>query len=137
MGGIFRAMFDLVVSPPATWSQGLQVLFALAIGHALADFPLQGEFLAMCKNRRHLIRLKDPNLPPEMWVTCMAAHCLIHAGMVWAITGSVVLGAVELVVHWMLDMAKCEGKTGFTLDQIMHILCKVVYVVAGMAHWVH
>jgi len=129
-------MFDLVVFPPQTWSQGLQVFFALAIGHALADFPLQGEFLAMCKNRRHLIRLKDPNLPPNMWIACMAAHCLIHAGTVWVITGSVVLGVVELVVHSMLDIAKCEGKTQFSFDQCMHLVCKAVYVAIGMVHWV-
>jgi Protein of unknown function (DUF3307) len=129
-------MFDLVVFPPQTWSQGLQVLFALAIGHALADFPLQGDFLAMCKNRRYLIRLKDPNRPPSMWITCMAAHCLIHAGMVWAITGSAVLGAVEFVIHWALDTAKCEGRTDFSFDQVLHLSCKIVYVIAGMAHWI-
>ena len=129
-------MFELVVFPPQTWSQGLQVLFALAIGHALADFPLQGDFLAMCKNRRHLIRLKDPNRPPSMWITCMAAHCLIHAGMVWAVTGSAILGAVEFVIHWVLDTVKCEGKTDFSFDQFLHLACKIVYVIAGMAHWI-
>lgn len=127
-------MFELVVFPPQSWLQGLQVLFALSAGHALADFPLQGEFLAMCKNRRHLVRLKDPNLPPSMWVSCMAAHCLIHAGMVWLVTGSSLLGAVEFVIHWMLDVAKCEGKTTFSLDQCLHIVCKALYVAAGMAH---
>lgn len=129
-------MFDLVDFPPQTWSQGLLVLFALAIGHALADFPLQGEFLAMCKNRRYLIRIKDPARPPSMWITCMAAHCLIHAGMVWAVTGSALLGAVELVIHWVLDTAKCEGKTDFSFDQVLHIACKIIYVIAGMAGWV-
>ena len=129
-------MFELVIFPPQTWSQGLLVLFALAIGHALADFPLQGEFLAMCKNRRHLIQLKDPNLPPGMWVICMAAHCLIHAGAVWAVTGSATLGAIEFVIHWLLDMAKCEGKTDFSFDQSLHLACKIVYVIAGMAHWI-
>lgn len=129
-------MHDLVVFPPQTWLQGLQALFALAIGHALADFPFQGEFLAMCKNQRHLIRLKDPNLPPTMWVTCMTAHCLIHAGMVWIVTGSSLLGVIEFVIHWLLDLAKCEGRTDFSFDQCLHIACKIVYVIAGLAHWV-
>ncbi|MBX7207362.1 MAG: DUF3307 domain-containing protein [Verrucomicrobiaceae bacterium] len=129
-------MSGLVDFPPHTWLQGLQALFALAIGHALADFPLQGEFLAMCKNRRHLIRLKDANLPPSMWISCMAAHCLIHAGMVWIVTGSALLGAVELVIHWALDVAKCEGKTDFSVDQCLHVVCKIMYVIAGMAHLV-
>ena len=41
--------------PCPDWLSALQMFFALAIGHALADFPLQGEFLAMCKNRRLLV----------------------------------------------------------------------------------
>jgi hypothetical protein len=129
-------MFPLVEFPPATLLQAAQVLFALCIGHALADFPLQGEFLAMCKNRRYLMRLKDPHRPPGLWISCMAAHCLIHAGMVWAITGCALLGVVELVIHWVLDTLKCEGKTEFNADQLLHVACKVVYVVAGWLHWV-
>ena len=62
----------------------------------------------------------------------MAAHCLIHAGAVWLITGSAVLAAIELGVHWLLDTAKCEGKTGFNFDQTMHIVCKAIYVLAGL-----
>ncbi len=129
-------MFDLVEFPPQTWQAGLAAFFALAIGHAFADFPLQGEFLAICKNRRYLMRLKDPERPVSMWISCMAAHCLIHAGMVWLITGSVLLGLAELVIHWVLDMLKCEGKTDFNTDQICHLVCKAVYVAAGCLGWI-
>lgn len=118
--------------PCPTWLCAAQMFFALVIGHAVADYPLQGEFLAMCKNRRFLVRLKDPARPPELWVYCMAAHCLIHAGAVWLITGSVVLGVVELVLHWALDQAKCEGKTTFATDQWGHVLCKAGYVIVGV-----
>jgi len=117
--------------PCPTWLCAAQMFFALVIGHALADYPLQGEFLAMCKNRRFLVRLKDPLRPPELWVYCMTAHCLIHAGTVWIITGSVVLGVVELVLHWVLDQAKCEGKTTFAIDQWGHVACKAGYVIVG------
>lgn len=129
-------MFEFVDFPPQTWIQAAQLLFALAIGHALADFPLQGEFLAMCKNRRFLMRQKELGRPPSMWISCMAAHCLIHAGMVWLITGVAMLGAVEFVVHWILDMLKCEGRTDFNADQALHLACKAFYVFAGWAHWV-
>ena len=117
--------------PCPTWLCAAQVFFALVIGHAVADFPLQGEYLALGKNRRYLTRLKDPNRPPEMWVFCMGAHCLIHAGTVWVITGSSLLGVVELGVHWALDQAKCEGKTSFAADQWAHVGCKGLYVIAG------
>jgi hypothetical protein len=117
--------------PCPDWTCAAQLFFALVIGHALADFPLQGEFLAMGKNRRFLMRLKDPARPPELWIYCMAAHCLIHAGTVWVISGSAVLAVVELVLHWSLDVAKCSGKTSFGIDQIGHVVCKAVYVIVG------
>ncbi len=108
------------------------MFIALLVGHAVADFPLQGEFLAIGKNRRYLTRLKDPARPPEIWVFCMGAHCLIHAGAVWIVTGSFLLAVVELVLHWFIDLAKCEGKTTFATDQWAHVACKAIYVVAGV-----
>lgn len=124
-------MFELVVFPPQTWLAALQALFALAIGHAVADFPLQGEYLAMGKNRRFLLRIQDPSRPVSIWFVCMTAHCLIHAGAVWIITGSSLLAFIEFVLHWCIDTAKCEGKTTFNVDQGLHIACKAAYVLAA------
>ena len=124
---------ELVAFPPQTWLAALHAFFALAVGHALADFPLQGEFLATAKNRKFLVHLQDPCRPASIWVLCLTMHCLIHAGMVWLITGSALLGLVELVLHWLIDLAKCEGKTSFNQDQALHLLCKLVYVTIGWA----
>ncbi len=124
-------MFDLVAFPPETWLGATQLFLALAVGHALADFPLQGEFLAKCKNRHALKALNDPERPPSIWVVCMLVHCLIHAGMVWWITGNFVFGLIELVVHFIIDVVKCEGYSSFNSDQMLHFLCKLAYV--GMA----
>ncbi|GAA5143948.1 hypothetical protein GCM10023213_33000 [Prosthecobacter algae] len=129
-------MFELVEFPPLNWLTAFKALFALCIGHAVADFPLQGEYLATGKNRRFLIRLQDPSRPVSIWVVCMSAHCLIHAGAVWLITGSALLGMVEFVVHWGIDVAKCEGKTNFNQDQVLHVVCKMAYVAVAWAGWV-
>jgi hypothetical protein len=117
--------------PPTTLLAAAQVFFALCIGHALADFPLQGEFLAIGKNRRFLLALGDPARPANMWLVCMAAHCLIHAGFVWLITGSSLVAAVEFLLHWAIDTAKCAGKTTFNQDQTLHVVCKLGYVAAA------
>lgn len=108
--------------------------FALAIGHALADFPLQGPFLSSAKNRHGQANGSHGNLgfdqdetPVGLWLHAMTAHSLIHAGMVWIITGSGVLALIELVLHWLIDYAKCEGWTGFNTDQILHYICKLIY----------
>jgi hypothetical protein len=110
----------------------LVVFFALAIGHALADFALQGDFLSTAKNR-HADAARffgESGAPKGLWVHALAAHSLIHAGAVWIVTGSVVLAAVELIAHWLIDFVKCEGWTNFTADQFLHLGCKLAYAIA-------
>ncbi len=109
--------------------QGVLLVFlALAIGHAVADFPLQGTFLAKAKNRHADVSSYFPHgTPAGVWVHALTAHSLIHAGAVWWITGSAVLGSIELVAHWLIDYAKCEGWTRFNTDQTLHYVCKVIY----------
>lgn len=108
----------------------LALFFALVIGHAFADFPLQGDFLSRGKNRH----TEPPQLadgkasPKDLWVYLMTAHCLIHAGFVWVLTGSIWLGLAELTLHWVIDALKCEGKTSFAVDQWLHVSCKAAFV---------
>lgn len=113
-----------------TFSGALSIFFALAIGHALADFPLQGEFLSRGKNRH----LPPPPLadgdstPKRLWIYLMSAHSLTHAGFVWIITGSALLGFAEFVIHFAIDTLKCERFTGFESDQWLHLATKAAYV---------
>lgn len=99
----------------------LALFFALTIGHALGDFALQGSYLSVQKNRH----LADSRAE---WLVAITAHSLIHAGAVWMITGSILLGAIELVLHAIIDLAKCEKKFGHLSDQALHLLCKIGYV---------
>lgn len=104
------------------------VFFALVIGHCLADFPLQGQFLAMGKNRH--TRMPDPEgapFPRNLWIYCLTAHALIHAGPVWLITGSVYFALAEFILHWLIDLAKNERWTNFAGDQTLHVACKLAY----------
>ena len=107
----------------------LKLFFALCIGHAIADFPLQGDFLSRGKNR-HLSppKLADGSPPKRMWMYLMSAHALTHAGFVWLITGNGLLAFMEFVLHSLIDMMKCDGRTGFESDQWLHIATKAVYV---------
>lgn len=112
--------------------QGVAVLaFAMIIGHAFGDFPLQGEFLAVGKNR-HLDGAKQfggvPG-PPHLWIYALTAHSLIHSGIVWLITGSPVLAVVEMVAHWIIDFIRCENWISFSVDQAFHVSCKIIYAV--------
>ena len=134
----------LILNLPPGMATFFVALFALGVAHALADFALQGDFLALAKNP-HADSAKffgEKGKPCCLWVQALTAHSLIHAGGVWLVTGSVFLGAVELVLHWFIDYAKNESWTSFSADQLLHFLCKVAYaaiLAAGLfptlVHW--
>ncbi len=119
----------------------LIVFFALAIGHAFADFAWQSEFMAVNKNKNLVPKDTDDGKPSSMWLHVLSAHCLVHAGAVWMVLGSLkmawTLALFEFIAHWFIDYVKCEGKTSFNTDQSLHYTCKALYVVVIFQGWVH
>lgn len=101
---------------------GVETFLALAVGHALADYPLQGDFLAKAKNRTAPI----PGVP---WWQALGAHAIIHGGFVAAITGFWWLGAAEAIAHATIDDAKCRGWLSFNSDQGLHLGCKALWAI--------
>lgn len=99
-----------------------EMLAMLVVGHCLADYPLQGDFLSKAKNRASPI----PGVP---WYQGLLAHAAIHGGFVGAITGSVTLGIAEFIAHVAIDDAKCMGRISYNTDQALHIACKAAWVV--------
>jgi len=109
----------------------LSTFFQLLIGHALADYPLQGEAMAKGKNRNNPPHgVPAGQKPVKVWFHYLTAHALIHSGAVLLVTGNYYLALAELVLHWIIDFAKCENWTNPHVDQLLHIGCKVGYVVA-------
>ncbi len=108
----------------------LQLFFALVIGHMVADYPLQTEFLAIGKNHRLPLDQIPGGLSGTrgVWIHCLTAHALIHGGTVWIITGSVILALCEVVLHWVIDFMKSAGWTNLHVDQLLHLVCKGAYV---------
>lgn len=102
--------------------QFLELFGLLVFGHMLADYPLQGDFLAKAKNRYTPIA----GVP---WFQALGAHCVIHAGFVGVITGSIGLAACEFFVHWIIDDEKCAGKISYNLDQVLHVAWKAIWAV--------
>lgn len=99
---------------------------ALLVGHALCDYPLQGPFLSQAKNPTAPI----PGVP---WWQAMLAHSAIHGGAVGLVTGVWWLGIAEAWMHFFIDYAKCRGAIGYTQDQAIHVVCKIVWVVFAVA----
>jgi len=99
----------------------LHLFFWLLVGHALCDFPLQGDFLAQAKNRHTAIG-------KLFWHWALPTHALIHAAAVTLVTGSYALGLFEFFAHMGIDYLKCENKLTFAQDQTLHIAFKAAYV---------
>jgi Protein of unknown function (DUF3307) len=104
----------------------LLLFFQLLIGHAVADFVMQSDTMARAKLRHGDLRATyGPSFPP--WYYWLSAHALVHAGAVYLLTGSALLGAIEAVLHWVIDFAKSERWITFHQDQALHVLCKAAY----------
>ncbi|TKW60548.1 MAG: DUF3307 domain-containing protein [Blastochloris viridis] len=101
----------------------LQLFFALLIGHAAIDFNQQ-EFVALYKSHKK----KCPHVHETVWGWNLTGHTLPHAGAVWLITGNFALALTEFVAHTAIDYGKNEGYYNFHVDQLLHILCKLAYV---------
>lgn len=107
------------------WQNGVDmndhlILIALFGAHFLADYPLQGDFLAKAKNRT----IPIPGVP---WQHALGAHSFIHGAFVALITGIWWLCFLEATIHWITDDAKCRGKLTFNQDQMIHLACKMVW----------
>lgn len=98
----------------------LFILGALLFFHFLADYPLQGDFLARAKN--HV----EP-IPNVSWRHALFAHSFIHAGFVYLVTGQVLFFLIELIGHAITDHEKCKGELTFNMDQTIHISMKFMY----------
>lgn len=101
--------------------QPFEMFVALLVLHSLADYPLQGDFLAQGKN---------PNtvFGADYWPYCLSSHALIHGGAVFLITGSVWLCLAEAVIHALTDLTKCDKKINMFFDQLIHYACKAAWV---------
>lgn len=103
-----------------------RILFTLIAVHALLDFPLQGDTVAREKNH-HSTSEVQKHVP---WYYWLSAHALVHGLGVMLVTGSSVLGLLEVACHWVIDYGKCDRRYSIHVDQLLHVMCKVVWVIA-------
>lgn len=104
----------------------VELLFFLLGWHCLADYPLQGDFLAKAKNPLAPV----PGVP---WWQAMWSHALIHGAGVAALTGIWWLGLLEMFAHALIDEAKCRHWISFREDQGLHVACKFVWLWVAIA----
>lgn len=125
LGGLLAAMPRPVWAPwLAVKGSVLPTLLLLIAGHALCDYPLQGQFLSDAKNHR--------KNSAWGWKKALFAHSSIHAGMVLLVTGSTLLAVSEWIIHAITDWLKCDERISSNVDQSIHYGCKILWAIAAV-----
>ena len=104
--------------------QPLDLFILLILGHFLADYPLQGDKMAVEKCPG-----KGITLDWRWWLT---AHAATHGFVVALLTGIPLLGVAEMVAHSFIDFGKCRLGYKLIVDQALHWACKFIWVVCVM-----
>jgi len=105
----------------------MTLLFQFLVGHTFGDYVFQRDMMAKSKSRHAAIfKTAGPGFPA--WYYWMGAHSLVHGGTVFLISGSLLLGVIETVLHFIIDFIKCEHWINLHVDQTLHVLCKLAYV---------
>jgi hypothetical protein len=107
------------------------LLFFLIAGHALMDYSLQGDSMAVCK----CPKANTPLSASVPWYYWLSSHALLHGSAVgiifrwmdfdWSVVA--VLASAETVIHWFVDLGKCEKLYSLHVDQAIHIICKLAW----------
>ena len=108
-----------------------QWTYLLLAGHSLADTALQPNTMSSGKYRVRTInprRVPVGQTPMKLWVMWLTHHAMVHGLIVYLITQSFALGIIETITHWIIDFGKCESLYNPYVDQGLHIIMKLVYV---------
>jgi len=111
-----------------------KVLFWLIVGHFAMDYPFQGDTTAIQKSPL----CNNPLSKLVPWYYWMTAHCLMQAGVVMLVTGSIKFALFEFVVHFVTDYTKCRNWISIHLDQGIHLACKLsfaILIALDQKHW--
>ena len=103
-----------------------ELLALMVFAHFLADYPLQGTWIATTKSH------KDPHPSGYPWYQSLTAHAAIHGGFIGLITGSLWFACAEFFIHWVIDYEKSDGAFGVNVDQTLHIICKIIFAYAAI-----
>lgn len=97
-----------------------ELMLLLMIVHFVVDYQFQSDFVALNKNRKF-------NKTVVPWYYVMLSHCCCHALPLWFLLNPF-YAVAELICHFIIDVAKCEGFTNIHVDQFLHMFCKASWV---------
>lgn len=104
------------------------LFITMIVGHVFTDHIFQSHQMLLGKDHKHVTEFGEQY--GTLWPLFLSSHALVNAAGVTLITGSVLLGVAEFVVHWIIDYAKNERcDFGYLTDQVLHIISKLAWAV--------
>ena len=100
--------------------ESLHLLILLVVSRFVCDFVLQSDRMAVEK-----IPGRDDTLHWSWW---LGSHASTHGLAVALLTGVPLLGLFETLLHAIIDWLKIRCRFTLVLDQSLHLLCKLVWV---------
>jgi len=91
----------------------MEILAKLIFAHAIADYALQSEFLALNKG-------------DKLWLMMM--HSVIVGGCMAIASGFLYIGFIESGFHFIIDTLKAHNIIKWKEDKILHGLCILGYL---------
>lgn len=105
------------------------IFLGLVFAHLLADYPLQGDFLANMKGKNHIILVSHAGI----WTGCITVAGLLM-GLDIGLIDIVLLFVIHTVADWMkatnqFYYKKFDAlKGGLLIDQTIHIVQILVLI---------
>ena len=104
----------------ASLMESFNLLILLVLAHFVCDFVLQSDRMAVEK-----IPGRDDTLHWGWW---LGSHAATHGLAVALLTGVPLLGLMETLLHAIIDWLKIRSRFTLVLDQSLHLLCKLIWV---------
>lgn len=101
----------------------IRLLFWLFAAHAFGDYVFQTDTMGREKYQSS----ESPLQKIVPWYYWLTAHAFVHASLVALATGSVAIGILEGISHWVIDYGKTHSWYGIVVDQLLHVLCKIMW----------
>ena len=106
----------------------IEKFYLLIIAHAFGDGVFQTAWIGKYKSRLVEWRDSQDTVIKYGWFYVLSLHSIVNGAMVYLVTQNMYLGIAETILHWLIDYGSSNKKYPLSVDQTLHIVCKIGYL---------